>query len=266
MKTASTFHVASDENDRSRSSIANSGIARSSTAPVTSISSTPITQTASGGGKRKFVKALYQYDATDDDELTISPGDVIEVIEEIDEGWWIGETQDIRGVRRRGMFPANYCEVCPAPSWATTVEAPPPPRPSVPVPVPKQTSSSSYNSPVSSYSPSKQELTTARSDYGRQLSNTSAHSNRSTPPPRPTGAKPPIMRTTSATTTPSFSQISTAASAIARNPMSSVIMQAAAASQTASNTNIGPCKECGCDEFSPNVFKKGSCNNCFHKH
>lgn len=26
------------------------------------------------------------------------------------------------------------------------------------------------------------------------------------------------------------------------------------------------CSTCGCDEFSPNVFKKGSCNNCFHVH
>ena len=26
------------------------------------------------------------------------------------------------------------------------------------------------------------------------------------------------------------------------------------------------CRECGCDEFRANVFKKGSCNNCFHVH
>lgn len=26
------------------------------------------------------------------------------------------------------------------------------------------------------------------------------------------------------------------------------------------------CGECGCEEFSANVFKQGHCNNCFHKH
>jgi hypothetical protein len=30
--------------------------------------------------------------------------------------------------------------------------------------------------------------------------------------------------------------------------------------------DFGPCKECDCDEYSPNVFKKGSCKNCFHIH
>ena len=28
----------------------------------------------------------------------------------------------------------------------------------------------------------------------------------------------------------------------------------------------GRCRECGCDEFRANVFKKGRCNNCFHVH
>jgi hypothetical protein len=27
-----------------------------------------------------------------------------------------------------------------------------------------------------------------------------------------------------------------------------------------------PCSECECHEFIENVFKKGQCNNCFHKH
>jgi hypothetical protein len=31
------------------------------------------------------------------------------------------------------------------------------------------------------------------------------------------------------------------------------------------NLNVA-CRECGCDEFRANVFKKGSCNNCFHVH
>jgi len=36
-----------------------------------------------------------------------------------------------------------------------------------------------------------------------------------------------------------------------------------AANQSPAGTT---CRECGCDEFRANVFKKGSCNNCFHVH
>jgi len=31
-------------------------------------------------------------------------------------------------------------------------------------------------------------------------------------------------------------------------------------------STVAPCKECGCHEFSQNVFKVGHCNNCFHRH
>lgn len=29
---------------------------------------------------------------------------------------------------------------------------------------------------------------------------------------------------------------------------------------------VGPCGDCGCDDFVANVFKPRSCNNCFHIH
>lgn len=29
---------------------------------------------------------------------------------------------------------------------------------------------------------------------------------------------------------------------------------------------VGACGSCGCNEFSPNAFKPGQCNMCFHKH
>lgn len=35
-------------------------------------------------------------------------------------------------------------------------------------------------------------------------------------------------------------------------------------SKESSTTSL--CTECSCDDYSPNVFKPGSCNNCFHKH
>jgi hypothetical protein len=29
---------------------------------------------------------------------------------------------------------------------------------------------------------------------------------------------------------------------------------------------VGSCRECGCNDYSQNVFKRDSCNNCFHFH
>ena len=42
----------------------------------------------------------------DDDEVTFDPGDVITNIQEVSDGWWIG---DVNG--QHGLFPANYVEV-----------------------------------------------------------------------------------------------------------------------------------------------------------
>ncbi|KAJ3409849.1 hypothetical protein CcCBS67573_g02075 [Chytriomyces confervae] len=67
----------------------------------------PVAAPQPPGGKQ--TKALYQFDAEGPGELSIRKGDVINVIEEVDEGWWIGELAD--GSGRQGMFPANYCEV-----------------------------------------------------------------------------------------------------------------------------------------------------------
>ncbi|XP_067945161.1 drebrin-like protein B [Watersipora subatra] len=52
-------------------------------------------------------RALYDYQATADDEVSFDPGDLITNIEVVDEGWWIGTASD----GSRGLFPANYVEV-----------------------------------------------------------------------------------------------------------------------------------------------------------
>lgn len=48
----------------------------------------------------------YPYDASESDELTIRPGDVLRDVERLPGGWWRGE---LRG--RRGMFPDNFVSV-----------------------------------------------------------------------------------------------------------------------------------------------------------
>ncbi|EZA52773.1 hypothetical protein DMN91_009304 [Ooceraea biroi] len=52
-------------------------------------------------------RALYDYQAADDTEITFDPGDVITHIDAIDEGWWQGLGPD----GTYGLFPANYVEV-----------------------------------------------------------------------------------------------------------------------------------------------------------
>ncbi|KAI8426556.1 hypothetical protein MSG28_005353 [Choristoneura fumiferana] len=54
-------------------------------------------------------RALYDYQAADESEITFDPGDIITHIEQIDAGWW-------QGVGPRGsfgLFPANYVELLP---------------------------------------------------------------------------------------------------------------------------------------------------------
>ncbi|XP_051540540.1 drebrin-like protein B [Myxocyprinus asiaticus] len=52
-------------------------------------------------------RALYDYQASDDTEITFDPDDIITGIEMIDEGWWRGYSPD----GHYGMFPANYVEL-----------------------------------------------------------------------------------------------------------------------------------------------------------
>ncbi|XP_035021080.1 drebrin-like b isoform X6 [Hippoglossus stenolepis] len=52
-------------------------------------------------------RALYDYQAADDTEISFDPEDIIAGIEMIDEGWWRGYSPD----GHFGMFPANYVEL-----------------------------------------------------------------------------------------------------------------------------------------------------------
>ncbi len=50
-------------------------------------------------------KVLYEYDATQEDELTIRPDDIIKIIEKFDTEWWQGEVNG-----QVGVFPSSYVE------------------------------------------------------------------------------------------------------------------------------------------------------------
>lgn len=60
-----------------------------------------------------YVRALYDYEADDRTSLSFHEGDIIQVITQLESGWWDGV---INGVR--GWFPSNYCQVIPSPEDA----------------------------------------------------------------------------------------------------------------------------------------------------
>eukprot|EP00729_Bicosta_minor_P000574 gene574-29820_t len=61
---------------------------------------------AERGGSGLRANALYDYQAAGEDEVTFDPGDVVEDVEMVDEGWWIGTVNG-----SRGLFPSNYVEL-----------------------------------------------------------------------------------------------------------------------------------------------------------
>ncbi|KAH9936929.1 BAR-domain-containing protein [Amylocystis lapponica] len=60
--------------------------------------------------QRKVVVALHDFAAGSSDELTFRAGDKIGVVNEVLDGWWMGE---LKG--KRGLFPTTYTEVISAP-------------------------------------------------------------------------------------------------------------------------------------------------------
>ncbi|CAO3638904.1 unnamed protein product [Cunninghamella blakesleeana] len=53
-------------------------------------------------------RAIYEHIQNHADELTFYPGDIITVINRVDEGWWLGKITDSGGNVSRGIFPVNY--------------------------------------------------------------------------------------------------------------------------------------------------------------
>jgi len=61
-------------------------------------------ETSSAGKKDNSVKALYDYNATDENELTFKANETITVLQKDDSGWWQGELSN----GKIGMFPSNF--------------------------------------------------------------------------------------------------------------------------------------------------------------
>ncbi|KAF9988063.1 hypothetical protein BGZ75_010113 [Mortierella antarctica] len=270
---------------------------------------------------QKQVKALYNFEATGEGELSLRKGDIVRIIEEIDEGWWEGEMVDLHGVRHEGMFPSNYVEEVThnanpqQPQQAVKSNSPEPARYMDEdeaayyerasestiqyedmAPAAAQVSAAKRAPPppirqaaAASVAPHAQTSFAA----GIQLQSSPVLA-RATPPPtrpasvitKPVGSRvppppPPARRTGADSTRQSaiFSHAPTPPSGSPPNATScsgssppgphgmgyipkDYFVQAGAGE----STDVGPCRECSCTEFAANVFKRESCNNCFHTH
>jgi hypothetical protein len=275
----------------------------------------------------KQVRALYNFDATAEGELSLRKGDIVRIIEEIDEGWWEGELMDASGGRYEGMFPSNYVE---------EIEQPPAERPQLP-----QRQGSVYsNSDSNRYADVEEQAYFARATAAGESTPQNEESEpyyaepepepvqvlaarraplppmvrqqsfaRATPPPsrpasgmattnKPVGSRmapppPPTRRVgggsvdmtrphagLNVVTTPPTHSAPTIGYNNNNNRMSPMPAtpnghgqhggylprECLGQQQQASAGSVAPCRECQCDDFTANVFKPGSCNNCFHAH
>ncbi|CAG8489510.1 7373_t:CDS:2 [Scutellospora calospora] len=215
-------------------------------------------------------------------ELAIEEGDIITVLEE-HEGWWIGEIIDDDGTRRSGMFPANYTEELPAKSSASARRVPNLIRKSSNEDDDYQNDEQIYEEPNqledNDEEPLQKKSSSRNNYYSVPPSKTSSRSSSTRsgvstgiPPVPSRTSKPPPSR--SSTIRQKTTDYTSNAANIPRTTTppntstsrNSYIPQEFFGKNKASNNDVEPCAECGCDDFSPNVFKKDNCNNCFHKH
>eukprot|EP01084_Bolivina_argentea_P301860 520898_1 len=57
--------------------------------------------------RSRYVRALYAFEANDNTQLTINPGDILEVFYRDETGWWDGKNL---ANNNDGYFPGNYTE------------------------------------------------------------------------------------------------------------------------------------------------------------
>ncbi len=75
--------------------------------PTHSFSSSPYNRVCVCVLQKRY-RAVYDYTAADEDEVSFQDGDMIMDVQQIDEGWMYGR---VERTGQQGMLPANYVEV-----------------------------------------------------------------------------------------------------------------------------------------------------------
>jgi hypothetical protein len=235
----------------------------------------------------KYRKATFDFNGQNNDEISFKTGDIISVIDEIDKGWWLGEVYS-----KKGIFPVNYTEeydpqAHPLPSLppiekkeeiipsTTTV-----PHQTTSATVPQQTTSNTTSSTTTRRPPPPPSSISSPVISNIGVSRTKSTAIRPPPPPPPTvtHSTTPATRQNSLDSQDnttilshqvihqepvSYSHHNEDLSSIKSN--SPIISSSLLHSEPEPESTI-PCHECDCDGYVPNLFKKGYCNSCFHKH
>ncbi|CAO3598056.1 unnamed protein product [Absidia cylindrospora] len=94
-----------------------------------SAAAAPSSSSQAAGSNVLSAVVLFGYDAGESNEMTLLEGEVVTEIDQVDDGWWFGVSED---GKKQGLFPANYVQLLEHELEQEQHAPPPPPAPAAP--------------------------------------------------------------------------------------------------------------------------------------